>query len=269
MKSTLMGAATAALATLGLAACTGEDNMVVGKADTEADVRSGYSYAIPETREMQADDIQNPAFLWVDIGEEQWSTVDGAEGKSCETCHGDASESMATTGATFPKWDASAQKPINVELQINKCRTENMKATAWKYESDELLGMTAYVKSHARGLPVRVDLSEGDMAAWNKKGEEFYYQRRGLLDLACYHCHEQNPGNLIRAETLSEGQSNGFPTYRLKWQKLGSLHRRFRGCNNNIRAQPYGYGSDEYLALETYLTQRGANLEVESPSVRK
>ncbi|MCB2099558.1 MAG: sulfur oxidation c-type cytochrome SoxA [Rhodobacterales bacterium] len=268
MKRTLMGVAAAGLMAFGLSA-TAAEMKAIDKASTTSAVRSGFSYAISETREMQTDDIQNPSFLWVDIGEEQWGTVDGEAGKSCESCHGNAADTMANVGSTYPVWDPATKKPMNVELRINKCRAENMKAKPWKYESDELLGMTAYIKSVGRGKPIHVSLKDGDMEAWSKKGEQFYYQRRGLLDLSCAHCHEQNPGNLIRAETLSQGQTNGFPTYRLKWQKLGSLHRRFRGCNNNIRAEPYAYGSDEYLALETYLAQRGANLPVEGPSVRK
>jgi sulfur-oxidizing protein SoxA len=67
---------------------------------------------------------------------------------------------------------------------------------------------------------------------------------------------------------LSQGQSNGFPTYRLKWQKLGSLHRRFRGCNKQVRAKPYGYGSDEYVNLELFVASRGNGLPVETPAIR-
>ncbi len=73
----------------------------------------------------------------------------------------------------------------------------------------------------------------------------------------------------MRAELLSQGQANGFLTYRLKWQKLGSLHRRFRGCNNNIRAEKLANGSPEYMALELYVTWRGNGSPIEAPSVRK
>ena len=73
---------------------------------------------------------------------------------------------------------------------------------------------------------------------------------------------------MIRANLLSQGQSNGFPTYRLKWQKIGSLHRRFRGCNKQVRATPYKAGSDEYVNLELYLANRGRGLPVETPAVR-
>ena len=101
-----------------------------------------------------------------------------------------------------------------------------------------------------------------------EKGKKIYYTRVGQLNMSCSNCHEDNYGKYIRADHLSQGQSNGFPTYRLKWQKLGSLHRRFKGCMKNIRATPYKPGSDEFVALEIYLSQRGKGLEIETPAVR-
>jgi hypothetical protein len=34
--------------------------------------------------------------------------------------------------------------------------------------------------------------------------------------MSCATCHEDNMGKMIRADHLSQGQVNGFPTYRLK-----------------------------------------------------
>ena len=127
--------------------------------------------------------------------------------------------------------------------------------------------MTIFLKSQARGGVVNADFS-GSMMPWFEKGKNFYYQSRGQLDMSCANCHEDNAGNRMRANLLSEGQVNGFPVFRLKWQKPGSLHRRFRGCNKQVRATPYKYASDEYLALETYVTYRARGLPVETPAVR-
>ena len=232
------------------------------------DKRSGYTFAEPETRAMQDDDFANPGFLWVDKGSALWSKVEGEAGKSCAACHGDAAASMKAAGTTYPKFLASAGKPINLEQRINLCRTGAMKAAAYKYESDELLSLTTFVKFQSRGQPVDVRI-DGPAAPFFAKGKEFYEQRRGMSDLACAHCHERMAGGHIRAELLSQGQTNGFPTYRLKWQKLGSLHRRLAGCNEEIRAEPYPLGSDEYVNLELYLAWRANGLPVETPSVRK
>jgi len=41
---------------------------------------------------------------------------------------------------------------------------------------------------------------------------------------------------MIRADHLSQGQINGFPTYRLKNAKLNGTHSRFKGCVRDTRA---------------------------------
>ena len=233
-----------------------------------SEVISGFEFRTKETQDLELDDFNNPGFLMVEQGEALWSTVEGSAGKSCESCHGDVSESMKGVRASMPKWNEAAGKPMTMEQYVNACRTERMGADAWKWESDQMLGMTAYVGLQSRGMPVALDLKAGDMQSWWDKGKEIYYTRSGQLDLACASCHESNYGNYIRADHLSQGQSNGFPTYRLKWQKMGSLHRRLKGCMADVRAEPYDVGSDEFVALETYLAWRGTGLSVETPAVR-
>jgi sulfur-oxidizing protein SoxA len=216
---------------------------------------------------MQDDDIMNPAMAWVDQGEDLWSTVDGESGKACESCHNDAADSMNTVGTRYPVFENSTGKMMSIEQRINQCRVERMKAAPFKWESDQMLGMTTYVRHQSRGKPMNVSI-DGPAAPLFEKGKASYFKRRGLLDMACSNCHVDNAGITIRANLLSQGQSNGFPAFRMKWQKPGSLHRRFRGCNVNIRAQPYGYGSDEYTNLELYLAWKGQGLPVETPAVR-
>ncbi len=231
------------------------------------EVISGWKFRSKATRQLQQDDFDNPGFLWVDKGEDLWNKVEGKAGKSCAVCHDDASVSMKGVGASMPKWDAKLGRPLTMEQRINVCRTDNMEAKPWKWESDQMLSMTSYVKNQSRGMPVNVQ-ADGPMEPWVKRGKKIYYTRVGQLNMSCANCHEANFGKYIRADYLSQGQSNGFPTYRLKWQKVGSLHRRFKGCMKNIRAKPYKRGSDEFVALEIYIAQRGKGLQVESPAVR-
>lgn len=231
------------------------------------DRRSGYTYAAKETRAIQDDDLGNPAYLWLDEGEALWSKKDGKAGKSCAACHGNASQSMKGVGSSWPKYSKKLGKMQSLEQRINQCRTENMQAKPFKWESKEMLSTTIYVRNQSAGMPMNVSI-DGPAIPFFEKGKKFYNQRRGQLDMSCANCHVDNAGNKIRANLLSEGQSNGFPTYRLKWQKPGSIHRRFRGCNKQVRAKPYGYGSDEYVNLELYVAWRGRGLPVETPAVR-
>lgn len=227
---------------------------------------SGWRYRSDETQSLQADDFENPAMVTVEYGIELWESPAGTSGKSCADCHGDV-ESMAGLRANLPRWNAEKGKPDTLEQIINASIKTHQGGEGWKWESAEMLAMTAYIGMQSRGMPMGIQ-TDGPMAEWIEKGKEIYYTRYGQLDLACAQCHEDNTGNMIRADHLSQGNVNGFPTYRFKWQGMGSLHRRFSGCMKNIRAQPYKRGSDEFVALEAYLVSRGAGLGIETPSVR-
>jgi len=230
-------------------------------------IYSGWRFRNAATQQQQTDDFENPAFPLVDVGAELWNKVDGTAGKSCASCHGKAEESMKGVRAAMPKMHKAAGKPQAMEQHINHCRTERMGAKAWKWESNQMLGTTAYVGLQSRGMPVKVN-TDGDYKAFYDKGKKLYYTRVGQLDMSCAGCHEANYGKMIRADHLSQGQTNGFPLYRSKWQKVGSAHRRFKGCMSNIRAKPYKVGSDEFVALELYVASRGQGLSVETPAVR-
>lgn len=233
------------------------------------EVLSGWLFREAETRATEADSFANPGMLYVERGEELWNTVDGTMGKSCASCHNDAAESMKGVGASYPKWDADAKKPINVELQIDKCRVENMGAEAYKFDAEEQKALTTYIKHQSLGEPVKMDLASGEMQSWWDKGKEVYYNRTGQLNLACASCHEASMGKYIRADHLSQGQVNGFPTYRFNTAGMVSLHNRFRGCIRDTRAEMPKAFSDELMALEVYVTWRGTGLSVETPAVRQ
>lgn len=231
------------------------------------EIVSGYWFRTKATQAIQDDDFQNPGFFAIDQGAQLWSKPDGAAGKSCASCHHDAETSMKGVGAVMPKWSEALHKPVNLEQQINICRRDHMQAAPWKFGSAELTAMTTYVRFQSRGMPVRPQI-DGPMTPWFEKGKALYYTRNGQLDLACASCHEKNYGHHLRADFLSQGQSNGFPVYRLRDQRLVPLHERMQGCMHDIRAVPYAPLSDEFIALELYLAWRGSGLPVETPAVR-
>ncbi|HMQ58174.1 MAG TPA: sulfur oxidation c-type cytochrome SoxA [Rhizobiaceae bacterium] len=232
------------------------------------EVLSGWLFREAETRDLERDPFENPGMLASEEGAQIWNTVEGTAGKSCASCHGDAAESMKGIGANYPKWDAEAGKPINIELQINKCREKNMGAEPYAFDKGGQVPLTVYIKHQSLGAPMSVDLSQGEMQAWWEKGKEVYYTRTGQLNLSCANCHEDNMGKFIRADHLSQGQINGFPTYRLK-SGLTSLHNRFRGCIRDTRAEQPKAFSDELMALEVYVGWRGTGLSIETPAVRQ
>ena len=159
-------------------------------------------------------------------------------------------------------------KLYSMENYINDCRCRSYGVQKkWKWSKSNMTAMTSLISLQSRGMPISV-ATDGPVADIFAKGKELYYTRVGQLDMSCSNCHEDNPGNMIRADHLSQGQINGFPTYRLKNTKMNSTHARFKGCMKNIRAKPYKVGGEDFQALELYVASRGNGLSVESPSVR-
>ena len=278
----LLTAATA-LAVAGLAAPAiagpDEDNLVVnGEIEMVTEVAapdhmeyvdtiySGWRFRSDETQVVQTDDFDNPGMIWVEQASEVWETADGSEGKSCASCH-EGTDSMAGVKAVYPKWNEAAGEVRTLEMQVNDCRENRMGAEPWKYSGGDMTNMVALLASVSRGLPVNVAIDGPAGETW-EKGKEIYYTRYGQLELSCANCHEDNYGNMIRADHLSQGQINGFPTYRLKNTKLNSVHSRFKGCIRDTMAHTFNPGSPEFVALELYVASRGNGLSVEGPSVR-
>lgn len=230
------------------------------------EIRSGWTFRSTETQALQMDDFENPGMIFVDEGIELWNTVAGEAGESCASCHGDPEE-LAGVAAEYPKWDEEAGEVQTLTMQVNDCRTEQMQAEELAYDKADMLNLTALITSVSRGMPVNVAIDGPAQETW-EMGRDLYYTRTGQLDLSCANCHEDNYDNLIRADHLSMGMINGFPTYRLKNARLNGVHSRFRGCVRDTRAETYAVGSPEFVALELYVMSRGNGLSIEGPSVR-
>lgn len=230
--------------------------------------KSGYFFLGQQTKTLQDDDFQNPGMFAVDQGANLWRKVEGSEGKSCASCHQNATQTMKGVATHYPAYDEKSKGIINLELVINRERVEKMGAEPYKYESPELLAITSYVSYQSRGMPKNVDIT-GPAAPFFEQGKEFFFTRRGQIDLSCSMCHDDRAGMLLRGDTISQGQINDFPMYRLIWHTISSAHRMFEWCNTSMRAEPYAYGSPVYLALELYVAWRGRGLLIEAPGVRK
>jgi sulfur-oxidizing protein SoxA len=238
------------------------------QAVTTTKPRSGIEFASADIRAMQLDDFANPGMLWVARGEKLWNAPAGRSDKSCAACHQDAASSMKGVAARYPRIDAARGKLVNIEGRIQRCRERNQNADPLQYESEELLALTSYVAYQSRGMPVAVAADAANRPHL-ERGRDIYYRRQGQMNLACVHCHGQNAGRKLLAETISEGHGNAYPAYRLEWQSTGSLHRRLRACYYGVRAEMPAFGSDELLDLELYLARRATGLTVETPGVRR
>lgn len=171
----------------------------------------------------------------------------------------------------YPYFDTGVGKVLTLEGEINDCRKTNGEKP-FKWQKGKLASLMAYIAYTSRGNKINIDVPDDARAlAAYDKGKRHFYMKRGQLNLSCADCHYHYAGNFVRSDLLSPalGNLSHFPVYRLKWQGLGTPHRRFVGCNKQVRAKPYKPQSDEYKSLEYFLMVMSNGLEVNGPGTRK
>jgi sulfur-oxidizing protein SoxA len=227
--------------------------LVPGLANAEIPLperRSGYEFMSRETRAMQDDEVTGPAVLWLLDGEALWGKL------GCSGCHGDAEKNMRGVAARYPALVDG--KLVSLEQQVRH------KAPQLAYESRDLLALSAYVARQSRGMPIEVQ----PIKPFIERGKAFFHRRQGQLDLACTQCHDDNWGKKLAGNPIPQAHPTGYPIYRLEWQTMGSLTRRFRNCLTGMRAEQYPHGAPELVELELYLMWRSRGMKLESPAVR-
>lgn len=171
----------------------------------------------------------------------------------------------------YPIWHRTAGKVLTLVQALNNCRSINGEKPL-EVEQGEITRILAYMSFTSRGKPIKVVVPDEPKAlAAYQQGKDFYYHRQGRLNFACATCHVQNAGKRLRSEILSAplGHTAGWPTYRLKWGEMGTLHRRFRECLTQIKAEPPPAQSTQLNNLEYFLTYMGNGVPISGPSTRK
>lgn len=191
-----------------------------------------------------------------------------ANGKSYASCFPNGGKGIRQN---YPYFDKESGKVKTLEGEINECRVKNgEQPLGWK--KGDIASISAYMASTSNGkkLNVVVPNDKRALAAYNR-GKHHFYAKRGQLNLSCANCHIDNAGNMVRADTLSPalGHPTHFPVWRLKWDGLGTIQRRYGGCNEQVRAKAFKAQSDEYTALEYFHTYMSNGISVNAPSTRK
>ena len=229
--------------------------------------RSGFDFMSRESQATQVDDTSNPGMLWVVEGEALWTANAGASGRSCFDCHGDAVTSMKGVAARYPVYFTEQSRPVDLQGRINICRETKQQATPLPFESRELLALAAFIGKQSRGMPI----TTGDdirLEPFRVRGQALYEERQGQLNFSCADCHDANWGRKLASSVIPQAHPTGYPLYRLEWQGMGSLQRRLRNCMVGVRAEPYPFGSPEYIDLELFLMSRAKGMPLETPAVR-
>jgi len=200
-------------------------------------------------------------------GEEMWNTP-FANGKTYNDCFADG----PAVAANYPHWDKERDMVVTLPLAANACREANGEKPL-EYKKGAIADLLAYMAFESRGQLTNVVVPEDDPEALHayEQGKHFWLAKRGQLNLSCANCHAQNAGARLRTEVLSPafGHTTHWPVYRSKWGEMGTLHRRFSGCNKNVRAKPSAAQGEEYRNLEFFLTSMSNGLPLNGPGARK
>lgn len=226
-------------------------------------------YAIDKDSRAQWESIEEfpPYELAVEDGKELFN-IPFANGKTYASCFRNGGIGIR---GDYPYFDTKSKQVVTLELAINQCREANGEKPL-KYKRGDIAAISAYMNYTSRGQIINVKIPDDPAAlAAYEAGKKFYYTRRGQLNMSCAHCHVDNAGNRIRTEILSPslGHPTSWPVYRAKWGNMGTLHRRFGGCNKQVRAKPFAAQSPEYRNLEYFLTYMSNGLPLNGPASRK
>jgi sulfur-oxidizing protein SoxA len=170
----------------------------------------------------------------------------------------------------YPYFDKKRGQIVTLELAINQCREKHGEKPL-QYKKGKMAALSAYMSYMSRGkrFDIKVPDDPKALAAY-RKGKEYFYSRHGQLGFSCASCHVQEAGKKVRAQLLAPalGIVASFPIYRSKWGSMGTLDRRFGGCNRNVRAKPFKAQSETYRDLEYFLTYMSNGLPVAGPGSR-
>ena len=242
--------------------------MLPATAALAGEAKSGYEYIKPASRAMQDDDFENPGLLAVERGQVLFNSKQHGTGKACAACHGEDGAGLDTRNiARYPVYNEDAADIVTLQQQISRCREHNAGSKPLPTDHPDLVDLETFVRNRAIGAAVNVQ-TDGPMAELLQAGEQLYKTRYGLIDMACYHCHDIYPGQMIRGQMISQGQGNGFPAYRLGTGEITNLHQRIQQCLTLMRAEPFAADSEEISLLGLYIMSRSNGLKIETPAVR-
>ena len=226
-----------------------------------------YSIDKPSREQWESIEEFPPYELNIERGETLYKTP-FKNGKTYASCFKNGGKGIKQN---YPYFDTASGKVKTLELEINECREKNGEE-ALKWKKGKMADISSYMAYTSRGNKTNIVIPSDPraMAAY-EKGKMGFYAKRGQLNMSCADCHQWNAGNRIRADILSPalGHTTHFPVYRSKWGGLGTMHRRYGGCNKQVRSKPYKAQSDQYRNLEYFHTYMSNGLEQNGPGARK
>jgi len=226
------------------------------------------SYAYNKGGKAQYDEINEmpPYEDAIDEGKELYAKK-FANGKSFKECFPEPA-----IAGEYPKFDNKKNEVVTLTTEINRCLKDNNEKP-WNVSKGKLAKLEAYFASVSKekGKKINIKIDSKEAAEAYERGKKEYYTQRGYLNLSCANCHVQGAGKRVRNEYLSPlfGQTTHFPVYRLKWEGLGTLERRLKGCEKDTGQNPHKPGSKWQNEMIYFMSYMSNGLPVDGPDIRK
>ena len=227
-------------------------------------------YSIDASSREQWESIEDfpPYELNIDQGEELFNQP-FKNGNTYATCF---ENSGIGVRQNYPYFNESTNQVMTLELAINNCRKRNGEKPFSYYKGGPMADISAYMAYTSRGnkFDVKIPNSMEALDAY-EAGKKLYFTKVGQLNFSCADCHVYQTGSKLRADIPSPGigHSTHFPAYRSGAGRLVTLHERFAGCLNRVRAKPFKAQNEEYRNLEYFISYMSNGLEINGPGSRK
>jgi len=257
------------------------------QAGPEQDLNAFQDYHAKKFPKVEYQDFGNGAYALDSVARENWEAIEEfppyeialeegrqlfetpfKNGKTYADCFPNGGIGIKQN---YPYFDSASGQVRTLEQDINACREKNGEEP-YKWKKGKLASVSAYMAYTSRGNKIDVKIPDDPRAlAAYEAGKKFFYAKRGQLNFSCADCHVTSAGMKLRSEVLSPalGHVSHFPVYRAKWGELGTLHRRYGGCNKQVRAKPFKAQGEEYRNLEYFHTYMSNGIEINGPGARK
>ena len=235
------------------------------------------SYALSADKRINWESMRDfPPFEdFLAIGEDLWAAK-FKNGNTFATCFG---EDASKVRNRYPHWNARDRKVETLEANIVQCQKSNGEKP-FKLKGGKIAYLSAWIASQANGQKINVVVpqSDKDAVAAYESGRQFFYAKRGQLNLACADCHVYQAGSFARGNLLSPamGHTTHFPVWRGSWAKkskkgdgFGTLHKRYGGCNKQVRAKPFKPQGKQYTNMEYFHASMSNGLTIDAPDYRE
>ncbi len=138
----------------------------------------------------------------------------------------------------YPRFDPKTGRVVTLEIALNRCRVANGRKKL-KLTTGDMADLMAYLTDTSHGRPIAVVVPDDPraLAAYETGQGIFLCAARPaqflLRQLPRAGCRQRHLRGDVLAPAL--GLIAAFPIYRSAWGSMGTVVRRFIGCNKQVR----------------------------------